>query len=55
MVGWRERVKVFFLFTFALCYVVLSVATSSGTKGNSHYGLAIGFTVLTGAFAVRFV
>jgi aquaporin Z len=41
-----------FLFTFALCYVVLNVATAHGTSGNSFYGLAIGFTVLTGAFAV---
>ena len=41
-----------FLFTFALVYVVLNVATAKGTAGNSFYGLAIGFTVLTGAFAV---
>jgi aquaporin Z len=41
-----------FLFTFALVYVVLNVATARGTAGNSFYGLAIGFTVLTGAFAV---
>jgi aquaporin Z len=41
-----------FLFTFALCYVVLNVATSKNTAGNSNYGLAIGFTVLSGAFAV---
>ena len=41
-----------FLFTFALCYVVLNVATAKGTQGNSFYGLAIGFTVMTGAFAV---
>lgn len=41
-----------FLFTFALCWVVLNVATAKGTAGNSFYGLAIGFTVLTGAFAV---
>jgi len=41
-----------FLFTFALAYVVLNVATSKRTTGNSFYGLAIGFTVLTGAFAV---
>ena len=41
-----------FLFTFALCYVVLNVATAKGTKNNSFYGLAIGFTVATGAFAV---
>jgi aquaporin Z len=41
-----------FLFTFALVYVVLNTATAKGTSGNSFYGLAIGFTVLTGAFAV---
>jgi aquaporin Z len=41
-----------FLFTFALAYVVLNVATSKDTAGNSYYGLAIGFTVLTGVFAV---
>ncbi len=40
------------LFTFALAYVVLNVATAKGTAGNSFYGFAIGFTVLTGAFAV---
>ena len=41
-----------FLFTFALVYVVLNVATAKSTAGNSHFGLAIGFTVLSGAFAV---
>ena len=41
-----------FLYTFALCYVVLNVATAKGTAGNSFYGLAIGFTVLAGAYAV---
>ena len=41
-----------FLFTFALAYVVLNVATAKATQGNSFYGLAIGFTVVTGAFAV---
>lgn len=41
-----------FLFTFALVYVVLNVATANGTKGNSDYGLAIGFTVTAGAYAV---
>jgi aquaporin Z len=40
------------LFTFALCWVVLNVATAKATSGNSYYGLAIGFTVLAGAFAV---
>jgi aquaporin Z len=41
-----------FLFTFALCFVVLNVATSNKTTGNSYFGWAIGFTVLVGAYAV---
>jgi aquaporin Z len=41
-----------FCYTFALCYVVLNVATAKGTANNSFYGLAIGFTVLVGAFSV---
>jgi aquaporin Z len=40
------------LFTFALCYVVLNVATSKDHPDNSFYGLAIGFTVMVGAVAV---
>ena len=50
-----DLVKAFiveFIFTFALVYVVLNVATAKATAGNSNYGLAIGFTVLVGAFAV---
>jgi aquaporin Z len=46
------KLLVEFLFTFALVYVVLNVATAKGTAGNSFYGLAIGFTVVVGAFAV---
>jgi aquaporin Z len=41
-----------FLFTFALAWVVLNAATAKATSGNSFYGLAIGFTVMAGAFAV---
>jgi len=41
-----------FIFTFALCYVVLNVATSRETAGNSYFGWAIGFTVMVGAYAV---
>lgn len=41
-----------FLFTFALAYVILNVATTDATAGNSYYGLAIGFTLLVGAYAV---
>ncbi len=38
------------LFTFALALVVLNTVTSRDTAGNDSYGLAIGFTVLAGAF-----
>lgn len=41
-----------FLFTFALAYVVLNVATARANAGNSFYGLAIGFIVVAGAYAV---
>lgn len=41
-----------FLFTFALCFVVLNVATTRASAGNSYFGWAIGFTVLAGAYAV---
>jgi aquaporin Z len=41
-----------FLFTFALVFVVLNVATAKATEGNSFYGWAIGFTVTVGALVV---
>lgn len=41
-----------FLFTFALAFVVLNVATAKSPEGNSYFGFAIGFTVLVGAYAV---
>jgi aquaporin Z len=50
--GAGKMLIVEFLFTFALGYVVLNAATARGTEGNSFYGLAIGFTVLVGAYAV---
>ncbi len=40
------------LFTFALSLVVLNVATVDATADNSYYGLAIGFIVVAGTFAV---
>jgi aquaporin Z len=40
------------LCTFALSYVMLNVATSKDQPGNGFFGLAIGFTVTAGAFAV---
>jgi len=39
------------LFTFALVLVILNTATARATDGNSYFGLAIGFTVMAGAFA----
>lgn len=41
-----------FVFTFALVYVVLNVATSKDQPNNQFFGLAIGFTVAAGAVAV---
>ncbi len=50
-----HHVKAFiaeFLFTFALCFVVLNVATAKAVAGNSYFGWAIGFTVLAGAYTI---
>jgi aquaporin Z len=41
-----------FLGTFALCYVVLHVATAKGTAGNTFYEAAIGCTVMAAAYAL---
>lgn len=41
-----------FLYTFALCFVVLNVATARSTSGNPFYGVAIGLIVMAGAFSV---
>jgi aquaporin Z len=41
-----------FIFTFALTFTVLNVATAKGTDNNSFYGWAIGMAVMTGAYAV---
>jgi aquaporin Z len=48
----KARFLVEALFTFALCYVVVSVATRRDSSNNAFSGLAIGFTVATGAVAV---
>jgi aquaporin Z len=52
LASWKPAFVAEFLFTFALCWVVLNVATTKATIGNSYYGVAIGMTVMTGAFAV---
>lgn len=41
-----------FLFTFALVYVILNVATSEATSGNPYYGAAIASVVFAGAITV---
>jgi aquaporin Z len=41
-----------FVFTFALCHVVLNTATTKATANNSYFGWAIGFVVLVGAYSV---
>jgi len=51
-IGVKAALLAEFLFTFALAWVVLNTATAKGTANNSFYGLAIGMTVMTGAFAV---
>lgn len=40
------------VFTFALVWVILNVATSRDHAGNGFYGLAIGLIVMSGAIAV---
>ncbi len=39
------------VFTASLVLVVLNVAVTKATQGNSFYGLAIGFTIVIAAFA----
>jgi aquaporin Z len=50
-VGPVSAILVEILYTFALCIVVLNSACHEKTKGNSFYGLAIGFTIVVAAFA----
>ncbi len=40
-----------FFGTFAMIYVILNVATSKRTDGNSYYGMAIGLVVISIAYA----
>jgi len=51
-VSWLAALTAEMLFTAALVLVVLNVAATRATAGNSFYGLAIGLTVAVGAFAV---
>jgi aquaporin Z len=49
-VYWSSALAAEAVITAALVLVVLNVAATSQTAGNSFYGLAIGFTVTAGAF-----
>jgi aquaporin Z len=46
-----QALAVEILFTAALVLVVLNVAVTKATEGNSYYGLAIGFTIVAAVFA----
>lgn len=49
--SWLTAFSVEVLYTCALCYVVLNVATVKGEE-NEFFGLAIGFTVTSAALAI---
>jgi len=49
--SWLTAASVEVLYTCALCYVVLNVATVKGEE-NEYYGLAIGFTVTAAALSI---
>lgn len=51
MIGTGQALLVEVLYTFALVLVVLNVACSKKTAGNSYYGLAIGGTIMAAAYA----
>jgi len=40
------------IYTTALCYVVLNVATTQKQDGNNYFGIAIGFTVVGAGLAI---
>ena len=51
-VYWQSALAAEVAFTTGLVLVVLNVAATKETAGNSYYGVAIGFTVAAGAFVV---
>jgi len=50
--GWWEAMLAEVLYTFMLCFVVLNVAASRKNEGNQFYGMAIGFVIIAGGYAV---
>lgn len=51
-VSWLSALAAELIFSAALVTVILNVAATRATAGNSFYGIAIGFMVAAGAFAV---
>jgi len=49
---WYAAMCVEIVYSMALCYVVLNVATTHKQDGNNYFGLAIGFTVVAAALAI---
>merc|ERR1719449_189986 len=50
--NWVDALVCEILFTAALVFVVLNVATTEEDANNQYFGLAIGFTVMSAAFAI---
>lgn len=50
-VDWVQAVGVEVTYTAALALVVLNVAATKATQGNSYFGLAIGFTIAAAIYA----
>eukprot|EP00392_Amoebophrya_sp_AT5.2_P013846 g13978.t1 len=50
--SWLAAGVVELLYTAMLCFVVLNVACASASTDNQYYGLAIGFVVVAGGYAV---
>merc|ERR1719337_544045 len=56
--SWSDAAFAEILYTFVLCFVVLNVATLSGKhltnggKASQIYGLAIGFCIVVGGYAI---
>ena len=50
--SWRQVVVAETVFSFLLCFVVLSVAVSEQTRSSEMFGLLIGSCVTVGGFAV---
>ena len=50
--NWMQAGAAEFLYTMMLCFVVLNTACCRANAGNQYFGLAIGFVIVAGGFAV---